>query len=112
MFTYDLICENCGHVIKNPQDSDYRWEDGERRFPYCPICNELMGNDVKGIASKGDYEHVSESLGINPADINEHRKHWPNVEALPDGRLKFKSVREQEKYAHHFGLDKKQSRIR
>jgi hypothetical protein len=112
MFNYDLICKNCGHAIQNPQDTDYRWEDGQRRFPYCPICNNIMCNGVLGIAPDGDYEHISQSLAINPLDIEEHRKHWPNIEALPDGRLKFKSVREQEQYAHHFGLDKKEARRR
>lgn len=112
MLQYNLICKKCGHTIIDPQDSDYRMEDGERYFPYCSICNNIMCNDVAGVGSAGDYEHISESLGISPQDIEEHRKNWPNIEVLPDGRLKFRSVIEQERYANHFGLDKQPQRIR
>ena len=68
--------------------------------------------EVIAICGAGDYEHISESLGINPLDIEEHRKHWPNIEALPDGRLKFTSVKQQQEYANHFGLDKQPQRRR
>ncbi len=61
---------------------------------------------------RGDYYHVSESLGINPLDAEEHRKYWPNVDVFPDGRVAFHSVKEQERYANHFGMDKKIQKLR
>jgi hypothetical protein len=61
---------------------------------------------------KGEYYHVSESLGINPLDATEHRKMWPKVDVLPDGRLGFHSVKEQQRYANHFGMDKQIQRRR
>jgi len=111
MYNYDLICE-CGYTIVDPKDSDYRFEDGERRFPYCPVCGGIMSNGVSGLASKGDYYHVSESLGIIPEQTEEHRKHWPTVDVLPDGKLGFHSVRDQERYANHFNMDKKSQKVR
>lgn len=110
--SYDLICKKCGFIIENPQDSDFRIdEDGNRHFPYCPHCNKIMCNKLTG-GAKGDYYHVSESMGINAEQTAEHRRIWPNVDVLSGGRLGFKSVKEQQKYANHFGLEKKPQKIK
>ncbi len=108
--TFDLICRKCGYRIENPLDSDYRFEDGSKRFPYCPICNTIMKHDVSGIAACGDYHHISDSLAIHPDQTAEHRKMFPNVGVLSDGRLEFNSVKIQERYANRCGFEKKAKR--
>jgi len=60
-----------------------------------------------GVArTTSDYCHISDSLAIHPDQIPEHRKRFPNVEVLPDGRPKFNSVRQQQKYANACGFEK------
>ena len=103
MILHVFICDECGIGV---QDADTKIEH------CCPKCGKPMRWDLNIGCAKDQYYHVSESLGINPLDAAEHRKHWPNVDVLPDGRVGFHSVKEQERYANHFGMDKKVQRIR
>ena len=95
--TFDLLCKGCGYRIKDAKDSDYRLVEDQLRFPYCPTCGTIMYHATHG--ANGDYNHISDSLAIHPDDIPEHRERFPGVEVLPDGRPKFTSPRQQEKYA-------------
>lgn len=54
----------------------------------------------------GDYEHISESLAINPDQIKEHHEKFPDVDVLPDGRIKFTSFRQHDKYLEKTGFTK------
>ena len=54
----------------------------------------------------GDYEHISESLAISPSQIGEHRKQFPDVDILPDGRIRFTSFRQHDKYLEKTGFRK------
>lgn len=113
MYDYDLKCKKCGFVIVEPTDKDYRMVNGERRFPKCLVCNEAyMHNVVAGVASAGDYHHVSDSLGIHPSQIAEHKKLFPHIEVTADGRPCFNSPRQQERYANACGFDKKPQKNR
>lgn len=112
-------CGECGKEYRWSKDYDHPVTNKlELVDPETFVCcgkKLLPGFKPTGfvsIGSAGDYEHISESLGINPLDIEEHRKNWPNIEALPDGRLKFTSVKQQQEYANHFGLDKAVQRRR
>lgn len=88
----------------------YRWTDADN----CEKCNcgAVLHDKTRNFTNAGDYYHISESLGIIPEQAEEHRKQWPNVDVLPDGRVAFHSVREQERYSHHFGMDKKVQKLR
>jgi hypothetical protein len=98
----DLICRKCDFRIenvkdnKNPRLSDYRYENGQKRFPYCPQCDALMKHDCY---TTGDYRHTSDSLAFHPDDIPEHRRLYPDVEVTPQGQPKFTSPKQQEHYA-------------
>jgi len=80
------------------------------------IADRDVESEIKHMCNSGqktgDYYHVSESMGINSEQAAEHRKQWPDVDVLPNGNLGFKSVKEQQRYANHFGLDKKPQRIK
>lgn len=107
MFKYDLKCRKCGFRIENPKDSDYPIRDGYPRFPNCPKCGEIMVHDVIGLAGKGDYYHISDSLAIHPSQIEEHRKLFPDVNVLPDGRPEFTSVKNRDNYLKKTGFVKR-----
>lgn len=56
--------------------------------------------------STGDYEHISESLAIAPSQRKEHAKQFPGVDTLPDGRIKFTSIKQQDDYLKKTGFRK------
>ena len=82
--------------------------------PICNICGEPMYlvYTKQGSNSGGDYEHISESLAINPCQEKAHRKLFPKVDVLPDGRLRFTSVRSQSDYLKATGFVKVPQKIR
>ena len=100
---HTMTCNTC-------QQECNRWSD-KPNFTVCD-CGGTLHRKYGEPTNAGDYYHVSESLGIIPEQAEEHRKQWPNVDVLPDGRVAFHSVKEQERYSHHFGMDKKQQRLR
>jgi hypothetical protein len=97
-----VVCNIC-------QKECTRWSDDPRP---CDCGGTLHRKYGGNFTNAGDYYHVSESLGILPEQAEEHRKQWPNVEVLPDGKVAFRSVKEQERYSHHFGMDKKVQKLR
>ena len=103
MPTHDFTCNGCRVTI---QDTT------AKGIHYCPACKKPMRWDFGNRKSGGDYYHVSESLGITPEQTAEHKKHWPNVDVLPGGKLGFRSVKEQQRYANHFGLDKAPGKLK
>lgn len=106
-----LYCKKCGYTIPNPEDKDYRWVDGQQRFPYCPNCpDQVMFHKVLG--AKGDYEHISDSLAISPSQIAEHKEQFPNVDVMPDGRVRFTSVKQQSDYCKKTGFEKVPQKIK
>lgn len=80
----------------------------------CVICGEpnYLVYTNRGMSTGGDYELISESLAINPVQTKAHRKLFPDVGVLSDGRLKFTSVRSQSKYLQKTGFVKMPQKIR
>jgi len=104
MAEYTFICRNCGHEFVTHKYQEH--------FPKCRVCGGTTKNRVGiGIAS-GDYCHVSESLAINPNQTQEHRQTFPDVDVLPDGRLRFNSFRSHENYLNRTGFRKHPQKIR
>ena len=52
---------------------------------------------------------ISDSLAINPSQIAEHREKFPNVEVLPDGRLKFDDFKTHNDYLEKTGFTKRKA---
>ena len=103
MPTYVYSCSKC-HVAKEN---------------FCPIaerkkslpckCGSIMERDfgLEGPGkSNGDYELISDSLAINPCQTKAHKKLFPGVDVLSDGRLKFNSFRSHDKYLDETGFYK------
>ena len=104
MVTHRFICDGCGYVVE---------DTNTKGVHKCPECGFEMRWDLGGnVSGRGDYEHISESLAIHPDLIPEHREKFPSVGTLPDGRLRFTSTKQQERYANRCGFDKKPQRIR
>ena len=104
MAIHHFICDMCGITVEDTT---------AEHTHHCPECNAIMRWDITGIGMPdGDYEHISDSLAIHPDDIPEHRQKFPNVDILPDGRPKFTSPKQQEKYAEKCGFYKKSQRKR
>ncbi len=82
--------------------------------PICSTCGKPMYlvYTKHSSSSRGDYEHISESLAINPCQEKAHRKLFPDVDVLADGRIRFTSVRSQSKYLQQTGFVKVPQKIR
>jgi len=60
----------------------------------------------------GDYEYISDSLAISPDQIKEHREQFPDIDVLPDGRIRFTSFRQHDKYLKKTGFRKVPQKIK
>jgi len=103
MITHKFICDSCGRVV----------EDTNTKCAHKCECGADMRWDLGGIGiPNGDYEHISESLAIHPDLIPEHRQKFPGIDIIPDGRLRFTSTKQQERYAGKCGFHKKRQRLK
>lgn len=102
MVVHKFICDSCGTVVKDTNTKcAHKCKNG---------CGDMRW-DLGGIGiPAGDYEHISDSLAIHPEQISEHRKLFPNIDVLPDGRPRFTSPKQQEKYAERCGFYKKRQK--
>lgn len=104
MVVHKFICNSCGTVVEDTNTKCvHRCKNG---------CGDMRWDLGGNVSGGGDYEHISESLGIHPDQIPEHRKLFPNIDIIPDGRLRFTSVKQQERYAHRCDFDKKRQKIK
>ena len=104
MVEHTFICDSCGCSVQ-----DHTTKDVHR----CPKCGIDMRWDLAKLGvSDGDYEHISDSLAMNPEQIVEHHQRFPGIDVLPDGRPRFTSVRQQQNYLKEIGFTKEPQRIR
>ncbi len=78
-------------------------------------CSGIMWRDLRAehtTRHSGDYHHISDSLAINPCQTRVHRKLFPDVGVLPDGRLDFRSVKSQSDYCEKTGFEKMPQKIK
>jgi len=104
MAEYTFICRDCKSVFVTHEYQEH--------FPTCEVCGGRMNSKVGWGMAEGDYCHVSESLAINPNQTQEHRQTFPDVDVLPDGRLRFNSFRSHENYLRKTGFNKHPQKIR
>lgn len=105
---YDFCCD-CGNtesVIWPMSDS--------RKLLDCSKCGKKMYRKYTFRIGNQPYSRplISDSLAISPDQISEHREHFPDVEVLPDGRLKFDNFQQHDSYLKKTGFIKKTQRIR
>lgn len=101
---HEFVCDSCGAVVHDVSTKSVH---------KCHRCGLDMRWNLDGIGiAKGDYEHVSDSLAVHPSQIKEHRQQFPDIDVLPDGRPRFTSVKQQDKYLNQTGFVKHTQRIR
>lgn len=104
MIVHNFICDECG------------WKTTDTTTMIVHVC-EKCGTDMRwdthvNGTKRGDYEHISESLAISPSQIKEHHEIFPDIDVLPDGRPRFTSVRQQERYLDKTGFQKLRQKSR
>ncbi len=104
MIVHEFICDGCRVMVE---------DSNTKGVHVCPKCGEEMRWDLRGIGiAQGDYNHVSDSLAIDPSQIPEHRANFPDVDVLPDGRPHFTSVKQQSKYLEKCGFHKHPQKVK
>lgn len=111
MPTYNFICDNCGNEIEI----------------HCPIkdrnntqrcdCGKIMKRDYVGNGPNiGGDEYGkplhSDSLAINPSQVAEHKREFPNVELDESCRPVFKNYRQHDSYLKKTGFVKQPQKIK
>lgn len=91
MITHTFICNSCGLIAT---DTD------TKKIHVCGECGKDMRWDLDGIAIHGNYLHPvhSDSLAINPDQVEEHRKLFPNIEVDKQCRPIFDNFVDHENY--------------
>lgn len=104
MITHHFTCDDCNTTIESKDT---------REIHKCPKCGlDMRWNLNVNSGTRGDYRFVSDSLAINPEQIAEHKKEFPNVGVLPDGRIEFNSFRQHDRYLKKTGFYKHPKKIR
>jgi len=90
-------------------------KDADR--PQLCICGADMQRDFQAdlpFTSGRDYHKaiVSDSLAINPDQMNEHQQKFPDVKVLPDGRPVFDNYKQHDDYLEKTGFKKQRQKIR
>lgn len=105
---YEYICPECGceaEIIKLMKDVD--------KPVHCEICDAVMGRDFKaeGVlvgAGRRSYHRpiVSDSMAVAPNQVAEHRRLFPDVKVLDDGRPVFDNFSDHESYLKKCNIEK------
>ena len=109
MALYEFKCPNCGTIdgIVTPiKDMPTEMQCEKCKTSMRRIYNFSVGN--KGYARPLH----SDSLAINPQQIPEHKKLFPNIDIDNEGRPIFHNVKEHDDYLNKTGFVKKSQRIR
>ena len=110
---YYYKCKVCGST-----DSDIRVIADRNNPTACCECDGVMeravGLENPNIVRTEDYAKPlhSDSLAINPSQIAEHKKLFPDIEIDSQGRPVFKKYRQHDRYLEACGFDKKEQRIK
>ena len=79
----------------------------------CPQCGKKMYQVYTvNVASRGDYNFVSQSLAMHPDQIAEHNQMFPGVKVRGDGCPEFTSYRQHDRYLEKIGVVKRTQKIR
>ena len=105
---YDFACE-CGHK------QSVIWPmSRSNELLKCVQCGGQMYREYNFHTPKDSYSKpiASDSLAINPEQIPEHRKKFPDVNVLPDGRPVFDNYKQHDDYLKKTGFIKKRQKIK
>ena len=93
-----------------------RPREGTGTYPKCSKCGEEMNRDYGSTHIGGNKEYgtplASDSLAMNPDQIPEHNRMFPDVKVLPDGRPVFENFKQHDKYLKATGFRKIPKKIK
>ncbi len=109
---YCYICPDCKNktsILKSMSKC------GEPEF--CEVDGSMLNRDLR---EEGAYSplaryakpRVSDSLAMNPDQIPEHNRMFPDIKVLDDGRPTFDSPKQQDKYLKATGFRKLPQKIK
>ena len=111
---YEYICPECGRekeVIKLMAEVS--------RIEPCDICEAIMNRDFKAEnvlvgAGRRSYHKpiVSDSMAVSPTQVAEHRRLFPDVKILNDGRPVFDNFSDHQKYLDKCNIEKVPQKIK
>lgn len=113
MPTYCYKCEQCGHVFdkfRSMVDSD--------KIVLCSKCGSSTRRDWSAECPMArrteDYDHPihSDSLAMNPNQVAEHKRRFPDIKVDSENRPVFDNYVEHDKYLKACGLVKNPQKIR
>ena len=86
-------------------------------IPQCRQCGRMMvqnfsGGNVMIIGSEYKKPLHSDSLGIQPDQVAEHRRMFPNIEIDKENRPVFHNVSEHQGYMDKCGIVKNKQKIK
>lgn len=106
---YTYVCPVCGiqeekHLPMNHKKPQHCTQDMVRDYQA----------DAPNIGGCTEYHKplVSDSLAVNPDQINEHKKEFPDIEITPAGQPIFTNFKQHDGYLKKTGFRKVPQRIR
>ena len=108
---YSFICGKCGQKWEQFREMDHSND------PALCRCGELMRRDFKAdkpMAGNRTYHKpiVSDSLAVSPTQVEEHRRLFPDVKILDDGRPVFEDYKTHDAYLEKTGFVKRPQKIK
>ena len=99
---YCFRCPKCGKAEESVRTI------AQRHAPQpCPGCGLPMERDPRAelVGVRGEYKQpiISDSLGIHPDDIPEHRQKFPDIDITSDGRPILRSLAQKRSYLKRIG---------
>ena len=96
---YDFFCPGCEEMFEVTKSVAEIY--GKKQI--CGFCGSVMQRDFSGVrVSKGTKQYgrkiVSDSLAMNPNQIVEHRKLFPDIQVTKEGQPVFDNYTEHLKY--------------
>lgn len=115
---YNYWCYDCKTTDEAFCTMSKRPIEGSGDCPKCPKCRKEMTRDHNmgktGRQTSTSYGSgfVSDSLAMNPDQIEEHGKLFPDVQVLSDGRPVFTSYKQHDDYLKKTGFQKLPQKIK
>lgn len=104
MALHNFICDECNIIV---QDANTKC------IHKCPNCGKDLRWDLN-IAIHGNYNHPihSDSLAINPNQVEEHKRLFPNIRLDGENRPIFDNFVAHENYLKKTGFIKRPQKIK
>ena len=109
---YPMICDECNRT----EDVVARMKDKLSHKCSCGAQMRRNWQESTPLRNCQGREYtrpiVSNSLAMNPNQIAEHRKLFPNIKVHPDGRPEFTNFKDHDDYLKKTGFKKNKQKVR